>query len=109
MNRAARRRAARDAKASRHNPTGQTAGSGSRSEAGATALDAIRVNGRETFFAKTFALMESDDPRERYLAEFMLRGAWRLSMTTIEKAPVGELSVSTAIHPASAFKGSIAS
>jgi hypothetical protein len=67
MNRAARRRAARaNAKASRHNLT----------DAGATALDAIRVNGRETFFAKTFALMESNDPRERAVAEFMLRGAW---------------------------------
>jgi hypothetical protein len=73
MNRAARRRAASAkapdrgrGQAPRHNLT----------DAGATALDAIRVNGRETFFAKTFALMESNDPRERAVAEFMLRGAW---------------------------------
>lgn len=61
--RAARRRAA---KASRRALT----------PTGATALDAIRVNGREAFFAKAFALMESNDPRERAVAEFMLRGAW---------------------------------
>jgi hypothetical protein len=44
--------------------------------AGATAHDAIRVSGREAFFEKTFALMESNDPAERAVAEFMLRGAW---------------------------------
>jgi hypothetical protein len=67
MNRAARRRAARaNAKASRHNLT----------DPGATALDAIRVNGREVFFAKTLALMESNDPGKRAVTEFMLRGLW---------------------------------
>jgi hypothetical protein len=66
-NRAARRRAARSsAKADRRD----------LSSAGATALDAIRVNGPEAFFAKTFALMESNDPQERAVAEFMLRGGW---------------------------------
>jgi len=65
--RAARRRAARSsAKASRRD----------LSIARATALDAIRVNGREAFFEKAFALAESADPRERAVAEFMLRGAW---------------------------------
>lgn len=63
MNRAERRRARR---ASRRN----------LSSVEATALDAIRVNGREDFFKKTFALAESEDPRERAVAEFMLRGAW---------------------------------
>jgi hypothetical protein len=43
---------------------------------GETALDAMRVNGRQRFFEKTFELMESDDPRERAVAEFMMRGAW---------------------------------
>jgi hypothetical protein len=67
MNRAARRRAAStNAKLPRHNLT----------EAGEAAVDAIRVNGRDAFFEKTFALMKSDDPRERAVAEFMLRGVW---------------------------------
>jgi hypothetical protein len=45
------------------------------SPAGAAAMDAIRVNGREAFLEKTFALLESDDPGKRFLGEFMLRGA----------------------------------
>ena len=49
---------------------------GALTGAGSTALDATRVNGRKTFFAKTFALVESNDPRERAVAEFMLRGTW---------------------------------
>jgi hypothetical protein len=48
------------------------------SVAGATAQDAIRVNGREAFFEKAFALMESADPGKRAVAEFMLRGAWEV-------------------------------
>jgi hypothetical protein len=43
--------------------------------AGATALDAMRVNGRQGFLEKTIELMESNDPRERAVAEFMVRGA----------------------------------
>ena len=35
------------------------------SSAGATALDAIRVNGREAFLEKAFVLAESADARER--------------------------------------------
>ena len=46
------------------------------SSAGATALDAIRVNGREAFLEKAFVSAESADARERAVAEFMLRGAW---------------------------------
>jgi hypothetical protein len=45
---------------------------------GETALDAIRVNGREAFFKKTFELAASVDPREQAVAEFMLRGAWEV-------------------------------
>jgi hypothetical protein len=79
--RAERRRAAKaNAKVSRHNLT----------DAGATALDAIRVNGRDVFFAKTFALMKSDDPQERAAAEFMLRGAWEALSCSLPSSPTGE-------------------
>jgi hypothetical protein len=46
------------------------------SPAGATAQAALRKLGRDAFFEKTFALMESADPAERAVAEMMLRGAW---------------------------------
>jgi hypothetical protein len=42
--------------------------------AGVTASDAIRVNGRKAFFEKTAALAQSENPQERAVAEFMLRG-----------------------------------
>jgi hypothetical protein len=75
MNRAARRRAAKvNAKASRHNLTDGLPST--RSGAGATALDAIRVNGRDRTLETTFRLMESGDPGKRAVAEFMLRGLW---------------------------------
>jgi hypothetical protein len=67
--RAERRRAAKTAKVAAKPKRGM-------SWVGETALDAVRANGRQRFFEKTFELMESDDPRERAVAEFMMRGAW---------------------------------
>ena len=68
--------AARRTRRASTKPTGTGAASRENlSIAGATALDAIRVNGREVFFEKVFALMESNDPKERAVAEFML-GSW---------------------------------